>query len=98
MEEKEEFENDIGGWDWFAELENRVPAISAAKLMAQPIEPREFLVREILTHGLSILGGAPKCGKSWFVLDLCVHVATGEPFLGFPVTKGSSAWRIRKKI
>lgn len=95
MSEKEvqKFENDIGSWDWFADLENRVPAISATDLMEMTVEPREFVVRELLTHGLSILGGAPKCGKSWFVLDLCVHVATGEPFLGFPVTKGT-AWYI----
>lgn len=89
----EEFENDIGSWDWIEQFENHVPVISAAELMEMNVEPREFLVREILTHGLSILGGAPKCGKSWFVLDLCVHVATGEPFLGFPVTKGT-AWYI----
>ncbi len=72
---------------------SRVPVISAADLMEMTIEPREYVVRELLTHGLSMLGGAPKCGKSWFVLDLCVHVATGKPFLGFPVTKGT-AWYI----
>lgn len=85
MNEKETqaFSNDIGDWDWFAELENRVPAISAAKLMEQPIEPREFVVRGLLPQGLSILGGAPKIGKSWLVLDLCLHVATGEPFWGY---------------
>ena len=26
----------------------------------------------------------PKLGKSWMVLDLCLAVAQGEPFLGFP--------------
>ena len=76
----QEFENDIGSWDWFADLENRVPAISAAQLMEKPIEPREFVVRGLLPQGLSILGGAPKIGKSWFVLDLCLHIATGDPF------------------
>ena len=83
----------FGSWDWYAELETRVPAISAASLMEMTVDPREFVVREFLSHGLSILGGAPKCGKSWFVLDLCLHVATGEPFLGFPVTKGT-VWYI----
>ena len=95
MEEKETLEltTDLGGWEWVADLENRVPAISAAQLMEKPIEPREFVVRGLLPQGLSILGGAPKIGKSWFVLDLCLHVATGEPFLGLPVTKGT-AWYI----
>ena len=89
----QEFENDIGGWDWIEQFENRVPAISAVQLMEKPIEPREFVVRGLLPQGLCILGGAPKIGKSWFVLDLCLHVATGEPFLGIPVTKGT-AWYI----
>ena len=89
----EVFDDDIGSWDWVEQAEKYVPAISAAELMEMTIAPKEFVVREILTPGLSMLGGAPKCGKSWFVLDLCVHVATGEPFLGFPVTKGS-AWYI----
>ena len=90
---KEVLEDDFGSWDWVEQVEKHVPAISAAELMEMTIAPKEFVVREILTPGLSMLGGAPKCGKSWFVLDLCVHVATGEPFLGFPVTKGS-AWYI----
>ena len=91
--ETQEFEKDIGSWDWFANLENHVPAISAAQLMEQPIEPREYVVRGLIPQGLSILGGAPKIGKSWLVLDLCLHVATGEPFLGMPVSKGT-AWYI----
>lgn len=91
--EAQEFENDIGSWDWIEAYEKHVPAVSAAELMEMTVEPREFVVREFLTHGLSMLGGAPKCGKSWFVLDLCVHVATGKSFLGFPVTKGT-AWYI----
>ena len=89
----QEFENDIGSWDWVEQVEKHVPATSAAELMEMTIAPKEFVVRELLAPGLSMLGGAPKCGKSWFVLDLCVHVATGEPFLDFPVTKGS-AWYI----
>ena len=91
--EAREFENDIGSWDWIEEYEKHVPVVSAAELMEMTVEPREYVVQEILTHGLSMLGGAPKCGKSWFVLDLCVHVATGKPFLGFPVTKGT-VWYI----
>ena len=91
--ETQEFENDIGSRDWFADLEKHVPAISAAQLMEQSIEPREYVVRGLIPQGLSILGGAPKIGKSWLMLDLCLHVATGEPFWGMPVSKGT-AWYI----
>ena len=40
------------------------------------------------TTELSILVGAPKVGKSFFVLGLCLAVAKGEPFLGFPTMQG----------
>ena len=95
MEEKEtqELESGVVNWDWLTDYENHVPAISAAKLMERPIEPREYVVRGLLPQGLSILGGAPKIGKSWLVLDLCLHVATGEPFWGMPVSRGT-AWYI----
>ncbi len=87
--EQQELELALRELQSMTDSENRVPVISASDLMEMTIEPREYVVRELLTHGLSMLGGAPKCGKSWFVLDLCVHVATGKPFLGFPVTKGT---------
>ena len=33
--------------------------------------------------GLLVLGGAPKVGKSDFLISLLVHMAAGVPFLGF---------------
>ena len=56
--------------DLYADLENYVPSISAAELMDAPVKPTEYVVKELLPKGLSILGGAPKVGKSWLVLDL----------------------------
>lgn len=53
--------------------------IDAHELMERYLPPPKFCVDTLLPHGLSILGGAPKVGKSWLVLDLCVHVAKGEP-------------------
>jgi hypothetical protein len=38
--------------------------------------------------GVGIIGGAPKCGKSWLGLDLAVSVASGTPCLDtFPVAE-----------
>ena len=37
-----------------------------------------FTAEKILPHGLFILAGSPKIGKSWLALDLCRAVATGE--------------------
>lgn len=77
--------------DLFADLENYVPAISAAELMDEPFKPTEYVVKGLLPKGLSILGGAPKIGKSWLVLDLCVRVATGKTLWGMEVQQGT-AW------
>ena len=48
---------------------------------------KEFLVNGLITTGLTVLAGAPKVGKSWFVLQLCMQIAKGEPFLGLPTKK-----------
>ena len=83
--EKETMEIDADLRNLMFDLENYVPAISAAELMNQPFSPTKYVV------GLSILGGAPKIGNSWLVLDLCIHIAKGEMFWGMDVQQGT-AW------
>ena len=87
MEEKEltEFEWEMRELQQLVDSENYVPCISSTALMDHEFTPAEFVVKEWLPKGLCILGGAPKVGKSWLVLDLCLHVAKGEPFLGMEV-------------
>lgn len=67
----------------------RPQSISSAALMEQDCVPVDFVVKGLFPKGLCILGGAPKIGKSWMVLDLCYHVAKGEPFLGLEVNQGT---------
>lgn len=56
--------------------------------LANLVFPRqEFIVDTLLGAGLCILAGAPKIGKSWLVLHLCLQVAKGEPFLGMKVSR-----------
>ena len=57
-------------------------------LMAQQFEPLRFAVEKILPHGLFILAGSPKVGKSWLALDLCKAVATGGKLWEFPAVQG----------
>ena len=57
------------------ETELVLSAISGAKLMDLEFMPQEFVVRGLLPKGLSILGGAPKIGKSWLMLELALRVA-----------------------
>jgi hypothetical protein len=46
--------------------------------------PEDIIAPRVLTPGgLLILGGAPKVGKSDFLISLLAHMAAGVPFLGF---------------
>lgn len=56
--------------------------VNARDLQGMEIKPVQFIVEDILPHGLSIIASPPKQGKSWFALDLCIAVAEGKNFLG----------------
>ena len=58
-------------------------------LMAQEFEPLRFSVEKILPHGLFILAGSQKIGKSWLSLDLCQAVATGGNLWDFQADQGT---------
>ena len=45
------------------------------------VQKKRYLVDRMLYPGLYILAGAPKVGKSWLAMQLCVSVALGEQFL-----------------
>jgi len=52
--------------------------IDGQTLMNTPLEASRFVVSSLIPTGLHILGGAPKTGKSWLMLWLCLCVAKGE--------------------
>lgn len=62
--------------------------VSGEALSDMRLEPVRFCVEGLIPEGLSILGGAPKAGKSWLVLDLGIRIAKGEPLWEFPTKKG----------
>lgn len=72
--------------------ENKLAVIDSETLVDMRLPPQKFCVQTLLPHGMSILGGASKIGKSWLVLDLCVRVAKGEPFWNLPTTKGTTLY------
>lgn len=55
---------------------------TATELMQLRLPQPRFLVEGLLGPGLALLAAPPKYGKSWMVMDLCICVARGEPFLG----------------
>ena len=61
-----------------------IVSISAKDLQDKEFKPINWVVEGLLPMGMGVLVAKPKLGKSWMVLDLCLAVAQGEPFLGFP--------------
>ena len=60
----------------------RLKVINCVDLVDTRYDRINWIVEGLLKPGLSVLAGAPKIGKSWMVLQLCLSVAKGEPFLG----------------
>lgn len=50
------------------------------------------MVDNLITQGLFILAGAPKIGKSWLALDICLSVAKGEPVLNVKTVQGTALY------
>ena len=66
----------------------KLETMTAEQLQIAPYSPVPFLVDELLPEGLHILAGAPKIGKSWLALWLCLCVSQGQPLWNFAVTQG----------
>ena len=62
---------------------NRLQTIDADTLQSTACEPMLFLANDLLPQGLHLLTGAPKIGKSWLALWLCLCVAQGKPLWTF---------------
>ena len=67
---------------------NKLHTINAEELQNRTYEPTHFLVDELIPEGLHILAGAPKIGKSWLALWLCLCVAQGQALWNFATTQG----------
>ena len=66
-------DNNIEGGDSM----NQLRTINAEELQNRTYEPTHFLIDELIPEGLHILAGAPKIGKSWLALWICLCVAQG---------------------
>jgi len=79
---------------------------SCEEIMTTVYKPIEFVVDGLLAQGLYILAGAPKVGKSWLALDMCLSIAKGEKVLGQETAQGTALYlcledsyaRIQKQI
>lgn len=57
---------------------------SAAELLTMDIDPMKYHLEGVLPEkGFSMLAGPFKGGKSFFIIQLALSLARGDPFLGF---------------
>jgi hypothetical protein len=77
-----------------------LPAFSLGALLddTSPM-PEDIIAPRVLTPGgLLVLGGAPKVGKSDFLISWLVHMAAGVPFLGFTPPKTLRVFYLQAEI
>jgi predicted ATP-dependent serine protease len=55
--------------------------ITADELQQMVFPEPKYAIPGVIPEGYSLLSGAPKVGKSWFVLDLCIAKASGKKAL-----------------
>ena len=56
--------------------------IDAETLLGMDFEPLEYVIPGYVVEGLTVLGGKPKLGKSWWAYDASIAVATGGKAMG----------------
>lgn len=70
----------------------KLTVIDGETLQDMRFQPGKFCIDTLLPQGVSMLGGAPKNGKSWMVLDWCVRIAKGEPVWNLATKQGSTLY------
>lgn len=66
---------------------NTLSVISAPDLQKANLPPVRFLVNGILPEGTSFISAPSKIGKSWFVLDMGLSIASGGRFMKYTTNK-----------
>ena len=62
--------------------DDALPVVRAADIADAEARPRWLVTSLWARAGVGILGGAPKCCKSWLALEIAISVASGAPCLG----------------
>jgi len=62
--------------------EQVLPVVRVAELPSDEIAERWLVEQLWCAHAVGVIGGAPKCAKTWLGLDMALSVATGTPCLG----------------
>jgi AAA domain len=71
--------------------ENKLPRFTLVRFKVVLLsKSAAYLVKGLIPRaGLTVVWGPPKCGKSFWVFDLAMHVALGIPYRGRRVQQGT---------
>jgi len=62
--------------------EQVLPVVRVAELPSEELAERWLVEQLWCARSVGVIGGAPKCAKTWLGLDMALSVATGTPCLG----------------
>lgn len=71
---------------------NPLTVIDGETLMDMRLPKTAFCIDTLLPQGISMLGGSPKIGKSWLVLDWCIRIAKGELVWNMQTKQGTTLY------
>jgi hypothetical protein len=64
-------------------MSTELKVVKAAEVAERAADETAWLIESLWGAGaVGVIGGAPKCGKTWLALDMAVAVASGRPCLG----------------
>src|SRR4051812_10228875 len=73
---------------WLAKPRPRFPLTRVSEIRAD-LQGR-YLIKGLLANSaLTVVWGAPKCGKSFWIFDVVMHVASGAIYRGLKVRQGA---------
>jgi AAA domain len=59
-----------------------LPVVRVGEIASHELAERWLVEQLWCAHSVGVIGGAPKCAKTWLGLDIALSVATGTPCLG----------------
>lgn len=69
------------------------PGSSFKRFVPGQFEVAEYLIKDILpSHGVVVLGGQYRSGKTFLAMDIGMHLIHGEKFLGRKTKLGAILW------
>ncbi len=69
-----------------------IELVSGRDLQRKVLPPIIYPIDNMIPEGYTVISAPFKYGKSWYALEMCLAVASGEPFLGQKTTKGSTVY------